>query len=143
MTESLKKVVASGHWQDVDPSVIARLNASDPVDREAEFVIGPTTPREVNDAISLEFGLVESLGRAQAWLLDNILTPGVPVIATINDQFNPTDLPSLQAKLAQYPSDTVLHLSGFGAPDRLAAVSRAIHETASQNGLIIEDQPMR
>ena len=207
MTESLKIVVAAGHWQDVEQSVIARLNTADTwaardaaetlakygtskaqkalwqrirafheqwADRGAEFVIGPATPREVNDAISLQFGLVESLGRAQAWLLDNdqsteleslaiagarqnaahwhwhspieinlILTPGVPVIASINDQFNPTDLASLQAKLAQYPSGTVFHLSGFGAPDRLAAVTHAIYETASQNALIIEAQPMR
>jgi len=47
----------------------------------------------------------------------------------------------LQAKLAQYPRGAVFHLSAFGAPERLAAATRAIHETASQCGLVVEDEP--
>lgn len=141
-------------------------------DREAELAIAPGTPREVIDAASLHFALVASLGRAQAWLLDNdqvteleSLTLGserqsverwhshspvgislsLPfdgqIQAEINGQFNTSGLAPLQAKLAQYPRGTVFQLSAFGPPERLAAATRAIHEAASQNGLVVEAQP--
>jgi len=143
-------------------------------DREAELAISPGMPRTANDAVSLQSGLVASLGHAQAWLLDNdqvteleSLTLGSerqvveqwhwhsPVginltllfdgqlQADINGQFNAGGLAPLQAKLAQYPRGTVFHLSAFGAPERLAAATRTIHEIAAQNGLVVEDEPMR
>ena len=65
------------------------------------------------------------------------------ILADVNGQFNTSGLASLQAKLAQYPRGTVFHLNAFGAPERLTAATRAIHETASQNGLVVEDEPMR
>jgi hypothetical protein len=40
-------------------------------DRENEFSLTAKTPRDVNEAISFEFGLVESIGKAQGWLLDD------------------------------------------------------------------------
>ena len=141
-------------------------------DREAELVLAPGTPRDVSDAVSFEFGLVEALGHAQAWLLDNDrvtelerLTLGSErqnverwhwhspvginltlrfdgeVLADINGQFNTTGLAALEAKLVQYPSGTVFQLNAFGAPERLVAATRAIHETASHYGLVVEDQP--
>ncbi len=141
-------------------------------DREAELFLAPGTPREVSEAVSLEFGLVEALGHAQAWLLDNDrvteierLTLGSErqnverwhwhspveitltlrfdgeVLADINGQFNTTGLAPLEAKLAQYPSGTVFQLNAFGAPERLAAATRAVHETASHYGLVVGDQP--
>ena len=143
-------------------------------DRETELVLAPGTPRDVSDAVSLQFGLVEALGRAQAWLLDNdqvtelesltlsgerqsverwhwhspvginlTLRFDSQILADVNGQFNTSGLASLQAKLAQYPRGTVFHLNAFGAPERLTAATRAIHETASQNGLVVEDEPMR
>ncbi len=143
-------------------------------DREAELVLAPSTPRDANDAVSLQFGLVESLGRAQHWLLDNdqvtelesltlsserqnverwhwhspvginlTLRFDSQILADVNGQFTMSGLAPLQAKLTQYPRGTVFHLSAFGAPEPLAAATRAIHETASQHGLVVEDQPMR
>lgn len=140
-------------------------------DRDAELAMSPGMPRDANDAVSLQSGLVESLGRAQAWLLDNEqvtelegLALGIerqnvaqwhwhsPVEmnltflfdgqlqATIG-QFTPSDLASLQGKLTQYPRGTVFHLTAFGTPELLAAATRAVHETASQNGLVVEDDP--
>ena len=142
-------------------------------DRETELVIAANTPREVNEAVSLEYGLVESLGRAQAWLLDNdqlteleSMTLGSerenvkqwhwhsPVEISLTllfdgqllgniGQVSVKGLAALEAKLAQYPSGTVFHLSAFGAPERLAAVTRAIYDIASQNGLVVEDSVAR
>src|ERR1022692_1919566 len=193
MTESLKADVAGGHWPDVEPRDAAetlsryggpkaqkalwqrlRVFHRQWADREAELVIALGTPRDAIDAVSLQSGLVASLGRAQAWLLDNdqvtelesltlggerqnvehwhwrspveinltLLFDGQPQ-AMIDSQFTMSGLAPLQAKLAQYPRGTVFHLSAFGAPEPLAAATRAIHETASQHGLVVEDQPMR
>ena len=139
-------------------------------DREAELAITANTPRDVSAAVSLQFDLVESLGRAQAWLLDNdqltelagltlgserqnveswhwhspvridLTVLGGQVYAGINGCFNSSDLASLEAKLAQFPRGTVFQLSRSGAPERLAAATRAIQEAASANGFTVEDR---
>ncbi len=139
------------------------------VDRDSELVISPGMARDANDAVSLQFGLVESLGHAQAWLLDNDQLAELESLALGGDrqnvqqwhwqspveidlsalsdgqllamigQFNAADIASLQAKLTQYPRGTVFHLSTFGAPERLAAAERAVRDTASQNGLLVAD----
>jgi hypothetical protein len=207
MTDSVKAVVAAGHWPDVEPAVIARLSGADAdaarlaaetlalyggpkaqkalwqrmrafhrqwADREADLMIAAGTPRDIIAAVSLQSALLASLGRAQAWLLDNgqvteleSLTVGPErqnvqrwhwhspidinltlrfdgeILSDVNGQFNMSGLAPLQAKLAQYPRGTVFHLGSFGAPERVAAATRAIRETASQNGLVVEDQAMR
>ena len=141
-------------------------------DRGAELVWGRDMPHEASDAIALESGLLESLGHAQAWLLDNdriteleglavsegerqnvkswhwqspvnvtlIAIPGGQ-IQIIAGSYSVTDTDLFQAKLAQYPSGTVFHLSSSGNADRLAPVLRAIRETASDNGLVVETEP--
>jgi hypothetical protein len=40
-------------------------------DRESELTYRPNMPRDANDAMSFEFGVVEALGHAQGWLLSN------------------------------------------------------------------------
>ncbi len=140
-------------------------------DRDADLTIAPNTPRELNDAVALQYGLLASLANAQAWLLDNDQVTELeslalgserrnaahwrwhsPIELNLNllfdgqlqasiGEFVTTGLAPLQAKLAQYPRGTVFHLTTFGNVERLAAATRAIEETAAQNGLVIEDPP--
>jgi hypothetical protein len=58
--------------------------------------------------------------------------------ADINHQYFPKDLPSLQAKLGQYPSGTKFELTILGQEDRLRPVVRGINESAIEYGLTIE-----
>jgi hypothetical protein len=58
--------------------------------------------------------------------------------ADINHQYFPKDLPSLRAKLGQYPSGTKFQLTILGEEDRLAPVVRGVNETAVEDGLVIE-----
>ena len=53
--------------------------------------------------------------------------------------FAMSDLASVVAKLAQYPGGTVFHLSADAAADWAPAATRAIHEAASQYGLVVEE----
>jgi hypothetical protein len=48
------------------------------------------------------------------------------------------DLDSLRAKLAQFPSGTEFHVSGFGPQDHLALLWQAIEDTADEHGLVLE-----
>ncbi|HUE03811.1 MAG TPA: hypothetical protein VMR62_29925, partial [Bryobacteraceae bacterium] len=140
-------------------------------DRDADLTIAPNTPSELNDAVALQSGLLASLANAQAWLLDNDQVTELESLALGSErqnvaqwhwhcplelnlnilfdgqlqafigQFVTSGLAPLQAKLAQYPRGTVFHLTAFGNTERLAAATRAIEETAAQNGLVIEDPP--
>ncbi len=140
-------------------------------DRDADLTITPTTPRELNDAVAVQSGLLASLANAQAWLLDNDQVTELeslalgserqnlghwhwhsPIELNLNllfdgqlrssiGEFGTTGLAPLQAKLAQFPRGTVFHLTAFGNTERLAAATRAIEETAALNGLVIEDPP--
>jgi hypothetical protein len=71
--------------------------------------------------------------------------------AGINNQYFPRDLPSLRAKLGQYPSGTEVSRmdelvakprppsrSLGGEDDRLAPAVRVVNETAVEDGLVIE-----
>jgi len=137
--------------------------------RENDLSDRQGTPRDVTEAMSFQYGLVESLAKAQGWLLTNEqvseleeLTLGSerdnvrqyhwasPVDlsinllfdgklrADINHQYFPTDLTSLRAKVAQYPSGTKFKLTSFGEQNRLAPILREITEAALEHGSVIE-----
>ena len=137
--------------------------------RENDLSFRSGTPRDASEAISFQYGLVESIAGAQGWLLSNEqvdelekMTLGSerdnvkqrrwisPVElsldflfdgqlrADINHQYFPRDLPSLRAKLGQYPSGTKFRLTILGEEDRLGPVVRGVNETAVEDGLVIE-----
>jgi hypothetical protein len=123
---------------------------------------------DASEAMSFQFGLVEAIGRAQAWLLTNeqitdlenltlgqerdnvkrwhwtspvdlnISFFGEQVQAVINSQYTATDVASLRSKLAQYPRGTKFRLNIFGSPERVAPVLRVIDEVAAEHGLQVE-----
>jgi hypothetical protein len=129
-------------------------------------------PSDANEAMDFQFGLVEAIGRAQAWLLDNEqitdlenltlgqerdnvkswhwISPvdlnisffGERVQATINSQYTAADLTSLQSKLAQYPRGTKFRLNAFGSPQRMAPVLAVINDIAAEHGFRV-DSPQR
>lgn len=130
----------------------------------------PGMARDANEAMGFQFGLVEAIGRAQAWLvtdeqiteLEN-LTLGQerdnvkqwhwssPVELNVNffgdqiqgtvAQYSEADLASLQAKLGQYPVGTKFWLNIFGPPDRVASVLAAIDDMAAEYGFEIDSPP--
>lgn len=76
--------------------------------REKELWNSPKMPQDVSDAIAFEFGLVEALGKAEAWVLDD---------NQITELENLT-LGQEQNEVARWHSDSALNLSvniGFGA----------------------------
>jgi hypothetical protein len=139
-------------------------------DRAGDLADRPGMPRDASEAVGFQFGLVESIGKAQAWLLTSEevttlenLTLGQErdnvkqwhwnspvdlsihyfndqIQASINNQYNAADLASLQAKLAQYPAGTAFQLTTFGPPDLVARAVEAIKDTAAKNGLQVEEQ---
>jgi hypothetical protein len=130
--------------------------------RGNELAIRPGMRSDANEAVSFQFGLVEAIGKAQAWLLtneeitelenltlgqerDNVkqwhwTSPvnlsvsffGEKIMASIN-QYSAADLTSLKAKLAQYPAGTKFWLNILGSPDRVAPVRAAIFDVASEH----------
>jgi len=133
-------------------------------DRGNELAPRPGSPSDANEAMGFQFGLVEAIGRAQAWLLTNeqitdlenltlgqerdnvkrwrwsspvdlnISFFGEQVQATINSQYTAVDLTSLRGKLAQYPSGTKFMVNGFGSPERMAPVLAVISDIAAEYG---------
>jgi HEAT repeat protein len=133
------------------------------LERGNELVMRPGMPSDANEAVGFQFGLVEAIGKAQAWLLtnekitelenltlgqerDNVkqwhwsspvnLTVsffGEKMVANIN-QYSATDLTSLKTKLAQYPSGTKFWLNILGSPERVAPVRAAITDIAEEHG---------
>lgn len=125
-------------------------------------------PRDANEALGFQFGIVEAIGKAQAWLLTNeeitdlehltlgqerdnvkrwhwsspvdlnISFFGERVQATINSQYTAMDLVSLRSKLAQYPSGTKFWLNIFGPPDRVAPVLATINDMAADHGFQVD-----
>lgn len=204
MTNSLPAVVQMKRWREVEPGIIARLNAPDLWrarqaaealakygDAQAEKALWERLrrfhaqwakrenelatdrlgmARDANEAMGFQFGLVEAIGRAQAWLvtdeqiteLEN-LTLGQerdnvkqwhwssPVELNVNffgdqvqgtvAQYSEADLASLQAKLGQYPAGTRFWLNIFGPPDRVAPVLAAIGDVAAEHGFEIDSAP--
>jgi hypothetical protein len=142
-------------------------------DRENALQFTPNTPRDVHDAVSFQIGLVDSIGKAQNWLLTNeeiseleILTLGSmrqevarwhwhsPVDLTLstfddqlyaatNNQYIMKDVDSLRAKLVQYPSGTKFRMQTLASRNQLASVIQAINEIAQQHGLVIEDAAIK
>jgi len=132
-------------------------------DRGNELSMRPGMRSDANEAVGFQFGLVEAIGRAPAWLLtddkvtelenltlgqerDNVKQwhrtsvvnvdvnfAGQQIIASIN-QYTATDLASLKSKLAQYPGGTKFWLNILGPPDRVGTVHAAITETAAEHG---------
>jgi hypothetical protein len=132
-------------------------------DRGNELSMRPGMRSDANEAVGFQFGLVEAIGRAPAWLLtddkvtelenltlgqerDNVKQwhrtsvvnvdvnfAGQQIIASIN-QYTATDLASLKSKLAQYPGGTKFWLNILGPPDRVGTVRAAITETAAEYG---------
>jgi hypothetical protein len=137
-------------------------------ERVNDLVDRPGMPRDANEAMGFQFGLVEAIGKAQAWLLTNeeitaledltlgqerdnvkqwhwsspvnldITFFGNQLQASINNQYNAADLPSLRAKLAQYPSGTRFLLTSSGPPDRVTPVVAAINDVAAEHGLQVQ-----
>jgi hypothetical protein len=135
-------------------------------ERADELIYRPDKRTEGNDAMSLQGSLIGALCRAQAWLLTNekidaleSLAVGVerqnltqwrwssPVPLYIyvypdrtvwnTNQSTAADLPSLFAKLAQYPAGTEFTLNISGEPERTAATLDALYDVAAKHGLQI------
>ncbi len=136
-------------------------------ERGNELTDRPGMRSDASEALGFQFGLVESIGRAQAWLLTNEqiadlenLTYGQerdnvkrwrwssPVDLNINffgeqlqaaiGQYTAADLASLRIKLAQYPNGTKFSLNIFGSPERVAPVLRTLDDVAAEHGLQVE-----
>jgi len=136
-------------------------------ERGNELAYRPGMPSDANEALSFQFGLVEAIGKAQAWLLTNeeitaleSLTLGQerdnvkqwhwtsPVdlnisffgdqIQAVINQYSATDLAFLRGKLAQYPTGTKFWLNIFGPPDRVAPVLAAINDIAAEHGFQVD-----
>jgi hypothetical protein len=129
--------------------------------RGNELSMRPGMRADANEAVGFQFGLVEAIGKAPAWLLtddevtelenltlgqerDNVKqwhwTPpvnvnvsfvGDQIIASVN-QYTATDIASLKAKLEQYPSETKLSLNIFGSPEQVARVHAATEAIADE-----------
>lgn len=140
-------------------------------ERGNELVMRSRMLRDANEAVSFQYGLVQSIGSAQAWLLtddeitdlenltlgqerDNVKSwhwtsevrlsigfVGNTFLGRAN-QYVATDLPSLKAKLAQYPSGTKVSLSVLGSPEREELLRAAILGVARERGLdVIPTEP--
>src|SRR5260370_12528169 len=139
-------------------------------ERANQLAYRPGMARDANEATGFQFGLVEAIGKAQAWLVTNeeitafqTLTLGQerdnvkqwhwrsPVDlnisffndqmqASINNQYNSADLGFLQSKLAQYPSGTIFRLSISGPPDLVAPALSLINDLAAEHGLQLQGQ---
>jgi hypothetical protein len=136
-------------------------------ERGNELAYRPGMKNDANEAMSFQYGLVESIGRAQAWLLTNeeiatleSLTLGQerdnvkqmhwssPVEVDINffgdrilgtiGHYSGTGLASTGAKLAQYPTGTKFWLNIHGPPDRVAPVVAAINNIAEEHGFQVD-----
>jgi hypothetical protein len=121
--------------------------------------------QDANEATGFQFGLVEALGGAQAWLLTDEqitelqdLTHGgekenvrnwhwsSPVALTISGskenlffdftgRYCTTDIASMKNKLAQYPSRTKFVVRILTSSEDAAPVLKAINEVANERGL--------
>ena len=119
--------------------------------------------KDANEAVGFQFGLVEALGNAWAWLLTNdeitelenltlgqerenvkqwhwtspvhvhVYFVGRQIMAGIN-HYMTTDLASLESKLAQYPGGTKFLLNISGPADRVDPVHAAIGDLAAEHG---------
>jgi HEAT repeat protein len=135
--------------------------------RADELIDRPGMQKDANEAVGFQYGLVESIGRAEAWLLTNeqiidlenmalgqvrdnvkewhwnspvhlnISLFGEGIQASI-DQYSVNDLASLRDKLAQYPRGTKFRLNVSSSPERVASALAAIDDVVAEHGLQIE-----
>jgi hypothetical protein len=126
---------------------------------------------DAREASGFQFGLVEAVGKAQAWLLTNEevsdlenMTLGQerenisqlrwssPVSlqvdffhdrlhAIINNQYSAQDLQALRLKLAQYPKGTRFSLHIFGRAAQVDTALAALDDMAGAYGLQIDRAP--
>jgi hypothetical protein len=137
-------------------------------ERGNELTMRPGMRADADEAVGFQFGLVEAIGKAPAWLLtddeitelenlalgqerDNVKEwhwtstvnvsvsfAGDQIIASMN-QYTAADIASLKAKLAQYPSGTKLWLNIFGSPDKVASVHATIADIAAEHGFEVAE----
>jgi hypothetical protein len=139
-------------------------------ERGNEFVYRAGMAKDVNEAIGFQFGLVEAIGKAQAWLLTNeeiselerltlgqergnveqwhwgspvdvnVTSFGDKLLANVH-QYVETDLNSLRRKLAQYPTGTTFRLNISDSPGRVDPVLTVLNEVAAEHGFQVEIPP--
>jgi hypothetical protein len=137
-------------------------------ERGNELTMRPGMRADANEAVGFQFGLVEAIGKAPVWLLtddeitelenltlgqerDNVKQwhwtstvnvnanfAGDQIIASMN-QYTATDIASLKAKLAQYPSGTKLWLNIFDSTDKVASVHAIIADIAAEHGFEVAE----
>lgn len=123
--------------------------------------------RDANEAMGFQFGLVEALGKAQAWLLTeeeitelenltlgqerenvkywqgsspvrvNVSVFGDQFTASVNQYF-PSDVAALLQKLEQYPDGTHFVVSISGSAERTASVRKVMDEIAHERGYQVD-----
>jgi len=142
-------------------------------ERGGELTIQPGMKNDANEATGFQYGLVESIGRAQAWLLSNeeitelenltfgqerdnvrqwhwaspvdmhLSFVGEQMLASIH-QYVVTDVASLRSKLSQYPNGTHFAFDVHGPAARVAPVVTAISEIADERAFHVDSAlPMR
>jgi hypothetical protein len=138
--------------------------------RQDELTYRANMKRDANEASGFQFGLVEAIGKAQAWLLTNEqltdlenLTLGQerdnvkqwhwssPVNLQVNffgdqmqasiGQYSVQSIEATRSKLSQYPKGTKFSLSIFGSPNQMNSTLDAINDMAGQYGLQIDRPP--
>jgi hypothetical protein len=135
--------------------------------RGDELSMRPGMKKDANEASGFQFGLVEALGGAQAWLLtDEQITElenltfgdekanvknwhwSSPVELTVNctgqqmtilftGRYFATDVASMRNKLAQYQSGTRFVVRLLGSPEDTTPVLSAINEVAAEHKLYV------
>jgi hypothetical protein len=136
-------------------------------ERVEELTDRPGMQRDANEAVSFQYGFVESLGKAQGWLLTSeqvldlekmtlgqerenvkqwewkspvqmdMILFGDHIHASIG-QYSTNDLASLRDKLAQYPTGTKFRVNVVGKLDQMPSALAAIDDVVTEHGLQIE-----
>jgi hypothetical protein len=138
--------------------------------RQDELSYRAGMKRDANEASGFQFGLVEAIGKAPAWILTNEqitdlenLTLGQerdnvkrwhwnsPVDLQVNffgdqmqsaiGQYSAQGIEALRNKLSQYPQGTKFWLNIFASPDQVTSTVEAINDIAGQYGLQIDRPP--
>jgi hypothetical protein len=140
------------------------------VDHADELVYRPDMPREANEALTLHGALFQAIGTSKAWFLTDEKITALESLAVgwerdslkqwrwtspvglsvyLQDgrtawsikQVTASDLPSLLAKIAQYPAGTEFNLDIFGTNERTAPIIDALYDVAAKHGLQINLPP--
>jgi len=107
------------------------------------FPIASTKP---NWKPTASFASARMPGRIEHWkstINVNVSFAGDQITASMN-QYTATDVASLKAKLAQYPSGTKLWLNVFGSPEHVASAHAAIADIAAEHGFeLAQSEPVK